>query len=164
MFICKKCKFGWNKSQWPINRLSELFINNWLFNQSLQLLMLPVQCFIFYSVSVPEKWREIISWGKWFSKKQWLPYTFSVCCVKIDKETLECKVCRELCMSFLGCSCVHVHICMLWSGSMHVCAPMKHLCRRAYTSILCVYFHSYGFLLARTDVGETHKIRAEAAL
>lgn len=45
---------------------------------------------------------------------------------------------------------------------MHVCAPTMHLRRRAHTSILCVYFHSYGFLLAKTDVGETHKIRAEA--
>lgn len=53
--------------------------------------------------------------------------------------------------------CVDEHICALRSGSMHVYAPTEHLCRRAYTSILCVYFHSSGFLLAWTDVRKPTK-------
>lgn len=53
--------------------------------------------------------------------------------------------------------CVDMHVYVM---------KLEHarVCRRAYTYILCVYFHSYGLLLVRTDVGKPTKIRAEATL
>lgn len=74
-------------------------------------------------------------------KESWVPemYTFCLCGLLIYTEkshpSLQIVVCGD------------VHLCIM--NEEHTC-----VCVHACTSMLCVYFHSYGLLLMRTDVGK----------